>query len=208
MSDTYPSFGLIIIGDEILSGSRNDCHMANLNALLHPLGHKLSYVHVITDDESHIVHTLQQTQDFHLHHPSAPHIVFCCGGIGATPDDNTRQAAAKAFNQELVSHPQAVRLIEQQFGADAYPQRIRMADLPDDAQLIPNPINQVAGFSLDDHHFFPGFPLMTQPMMAWVLDQHYPNLPSRHHITQSIQVRQCSESAWVDFLQQLTTDPQ
>ena len=85
-------------------------------------------------------------------------LVFCFGGIGATPDDHTRQCAAQAADIPMLRHPDAVREIEAQFGPEAYPRRILMADLPAGSTIIPNPVNRVPGFSLRHHHFLPGFP--------------------------------------------------
>jgi molybdopterin-biosynthesis enzyme MoeA-like protein len=114
-------------------------------------------------------------------------IVFSFGGIGATPDDYTRQAAADALEVPIVRHQAAVAEIEAQFGEGAYPKRVIMADFPQGAGLIPNPVNRVAGFSAGlenkkqpsqkhNHYFVPGFPAMAHPMMAWVLDTHYSHL--------------------------------
>jgi molybdopterin-biosynthesis enzyme MoeA-like protein len=99
--------------------------------------------------------------------------VFVCGGIGATPDDHTRACAAAAAGVPLVRHPRAKTLIEGRFGADAYPYRILMADLPQDCRLIPNPVNQVPGFSVGDHFFLPGFPEMAWPMAEGVLNDWF-----------------------------------
>jgi molybdopterin-biosynthesis enzyme MoeA-like protein len=96
-------------------------------------------------------------------------VVFSFGGVGATPDDHTRQAAAAALGVPLVRHPEAVAGIEAQFGAAAYPHRVLMAEFPAGSAIIPNPVNSVASFSIRDHHFFPGFPQMAWPMLDWVL---------------------------------------
>ena len=103
-------------------------------------------------------------------------IVFCFGGIGATPDDHTRACAAQAAGVALVPHAEAVKEIEARFGEAAYPQRIRMAELPVGSVIVPNPYNRIPGFSLNHHHFLPGFPEMAWPMMTWLLDQRYPDL--------------------------------
>ncbi len=67
--------------------------------------------------------------------------VFVFGGIGATPDDHTRQCAADAAGLALVRHPRGAAIIEKRFGREAYPQRIHMAHLPSGCALIPNPVN-------------------------------------------------------------------
>ncbi len=158
--------GLLLIGDELLSGLRQDKHMAQVLTYLKARGLTLAWVRIVGDDWHLLVDTLRQTF-------ATTDIVFSFGGIGATPDDLTRQAAAAAAQTRIVRHPQAVAIIEQRFGQDAYPNRIRMAELPDGCTLIPNPINQMPGFKLHHHHFVPGFPSMAWPMVEWVLDTHY-----------------------------------
>jgi molybdopterin-biosynthesis enzyme MoeA-like protein len=103
-------------------------------------------------------------------------IVFSCGGIGATPDDHTRQSAAAALDVPLELHPGARDLIAQhmaEINQPLTPQRLRMGELPQGAELIPNPYNRIPGFSLQQHHFVPGFPVMAWPMIEWVLETHY-----------------------------------
>jgi len=161
--------GLILIGDELLNGSRQDKHMAKAIELLKARGMALNWVRIIGDTKAEIVATLKQTI-------STNDLVFCFGGIGATPDDLTRASAAKAFGLELTRHPEAQALIENRFGEGAYPHRILMSDLPEGAELIPNPVNQVPGFKVKNHHFVPGFPDMAWPMLEWVLDTYYTQL--------------------------------
>lgn len=158
--------GLILIGDELLNGSRQDKHMTQAIKLLKDRGMVLNWVRIIGDSEAEIVATLEQTIPTN-------DLVFSFGGIGATPDDLTRASAAKAFKQKLLAHPEAKALIENRFGDDAYPHRIRMSELPEKASIIPNPINQVPGFKVEHHHFVPGFPDMAWPMIEWVLDTYY-----------------------------------
>ena len=158
--------GLILIGDELLNGSRQDKHMAKAIELLKVRGMILNWVRIIGDSEAEIVATLKQTIPTN-------DLVFSFGGIGATPDDLTRASAAKAFKQKLISHPEAQALIKNRFGDKAYPHRIRMSELPEKASIIPNPVNQVPGFKVEHHHFVPGFPDMAWPMIEWVLDSYY-----------------------------------
>ena len=161
--------GLILIGDELLNGSRQDKHMAHVLQLLQDRGMSLSWVRMIGDAREEIVTNLIQTS-------ALDDLVFSFGGIGATPDDQTRAAAAEAFGQNFIRHPDAKALIEEKFGESAYPNRILMADLPESSSMIPNPINQVPGFKVEHHHFVPGFPDMAWPMVEWVLDTSYPHL--------------------------------
>jgi molybdopterin-biosynthesis enzyme MoeA-like protein len=165
------AFGAVIIGDEILRGRREDKHFAKLVALLGVRGLKLAWAHYVGDEPGRITPTLARTL-------ASSDFVFSFGGIGATPDDHTRQCAAAALGVDLVLHPEAEMLIRGRFGADTTPQRLRMGEFPRDATIIPNSYNQIPGFSIRDHHFVPGFPVMAWPMVEWVLDNRYRHL---HH---------------------------
>jgi molybdopterin-biosynthesis enzyme MoeA-like protein len=161
--------GALIIGDEILSGKRADKHLPHLIETLAARGLAPAFVHYLGDDRDRITALLRDSF-------ARQHLVFCFGGIGATPDDHTRQAAAAALSVPLARHPEAVAEIEARFGAEAYPYRVLMAEFPAGARVIPNPVNRVAGFAIRDHHFFPGFPQMAWPMLDWVLATWYPDL--------------------------------
>jgi len=183
-------FGAIIIGDEILTGKRQDRHMARLIDVLLARGLELAFCEFIGDVPSRIVDTLRRT------YALVDTAVFCFGGIGATPDDYTRQCAADAAGVALRRHSGAVAEMEARFGAmQADHPRYLMADLPEGCELIPNPFNRVPGFSLKHHYFLPGFPEMAGPMVEWVLDTIYRSL---HHVRdtsdQAIMVREAAES--------------
>jgi len=196
------AIGLIIIGDEILSGRRVDQHFSKVVQLLAARGLKLDWADILGDEPARIVATLQRTF-------ATGDIVFCCGGIGATPDDHTRQAVADALGLPLVLHEQGKRNIEQrilQMGEEAgqpadlnSPEnlhRLKMAEFAEGADLIPNPYNNIAGFSLHQHYFVPGFPVMAWPMIEWVLDNKYANLFNREpHLEQSVLVYEAAESS-------------
>jgi molybdopterin-biosynthesis enzyme MoeA-like protein len=128
--------------------------------------------------------------------------VFSCGGIGATPDDHTRRCAAEAAAVPLVPHAEALRLIEARFGKSARPHRVRMADLPQGSALIPNPVNQVPGFSIREHHFLPGFPDMAHPMARWVLEKRYPD-EKAPETELSLRVPGVSENELMALMQEL-----
>jgi molybdopterin-biosynthesis enzyme MoeA-like protein len=189
--DLKPAFGLIIIGDEILSGKRSDKHLPKVIELLGERGLRLAWAEIIGDDPARITALLKRTL-------AGPDIVFSCGGIGATPDDHTRQCAAAALGVPLELHPEGRLLVEESIRETArkagFPpdldapenlQRLRMAEFPAGASLIPNPYNRIPGFSVVPHaaagagaahHFVPGFPVMAGPMIAWVLDTCYRHL--------------------------------
>lgn len=189
--------GLLIIGDELLDGRRQDRHLAHMIEALGGRGLEPAWCLVCGDDPDLLTDTLRRTL-------ATSDIVFCFGGIGATPDDCTRQCAAHAAGVGLCRHPAAAALIESRFGEATYPYRIRMADLPDGAQLIPNPVNQIPGFSLGDHHFVPGFPQMAWPMVDWVLTTHYPTLrrPARP-VSYALRIERTPESELIPIMEQV-----
>lgn len=187
--------GIIIIGDEILNGYRQDRHFEKSIALLTARGHRLVWSQIIGDVPQRIVDTLAYVEKENIP-------VFCFGGIGATPDDYTRECAAKAFDLPLVIHPQAAKLIEEQFGEQAYPKRIRMAELPEGAVLIPNPVNRVPGFSVGDMHFLPGFPQMAGPMMEWVLSR-YPDEIDHDRVRSVLRIKNGHESEFIDVMNEM-----
>jgi len=161
--------GILVIGDELLLGKRQDKHLPRLIEILGVRGLRLDWARFVGDDPPLLETTLRESF-------ASGDLVFSFGGIGATPDDVTRHCAAAAAGVLLVRHAEAVALIEARFGESAYPNRVLMADLPQGARLIPNPVNQIPGFSLRQHHFLPGFPNMAWPMAEWVLDTHYRHL--------------------------------
>ena len=169
MSPQSTRVGLVLIGDELLSGKRTDKHMPKAIELLAARGMELSWARMVGDDAQVLEQTLRETL-------AGPDIVFSFGGIGATPDDRTRQCAAAAAGVELEFNAEGRRILEERFGEDAYPKRIHMVEWPVGARVIPNPVNRVPGFSFGDHHFVPGFPNMAWPMIEWVLDMHYRHL--------------------------------
>ena len=178
------NFGLIIIGDEILSGKRQDKHFAKVLELMSARGLSLGWVTYLGDDRARLVDTLRASF-------ASGDAVFSCGGIGATPDDHTRQAAAAALGLPLVLHPEAGRLIaertaemarEGKANADMSTpenrQRLKMGEFPQGSAIIPNPYNRIPGFTVRSHYFVPGFPVMAWPMIEWVLDRQFADL---HH---------------------------
>ena len=190
-------FGLIVVGDEILKGKRRDRHFEAFRQMLGERGLTLAWLQLLPDDPDLLIRRLRNSMEEGLP-------VFSCGGIGATPDDHTRHCAAAAAQVPLVAHPEAVAEIEARFGADAYPNRIRMADLPQGCELIPNPHNRIPGFSLNRHYFLPGFPEMAHPMARWVLDTHYSD-PVVRERELAIKVYETPESNLMPLLQRLTT---
>ena len=187
--------GVVIVGDELLLGRRQDRHLQHVIQTLQPRAMQLAWCHYVGDERQRLSEELRHTQLDEIP-------VFCFGGIGATPDDQTRAAAAAAFGCRLTRHPEAAGMIEAQFGEAAYPNRIRMADLPEDALLIPNPVNRIPGFTLYDHHFLPGFPQMAWPMLDWVLDRYYP-VSGEPMVERALRVFGVRESELLDLMEAL-----
>jgi molybdopterin-biosynthesis enzyme MoeA-like protein len=196
-------FAAIIIGDEILSGKRQDKHMPKLIELLGSRGLQLAWSQYLGDDPELITSTLTRTF-------AGADVVFSFGGIGATPDDRTRECAARAAGVALELHPDAETEIRARFGAEITPQRLMMGEFPVGSTIVPNPYNRIPGFSLGDHHFVPGFPQMAWPMVEWVLDTRYRERFARGSIAErSIIVRGAGESQLIDLMNQcLASYPQ
>ncbi len=216
MPDTPVSFGLIIIGDEILSGKRADKHLPKVIELLQARGLQLAHADYVGDDPQRITATLARAF-------ASGEVVFSCGGIGATPDDHTRLCAARALGVELALHPQAELLIRERMQDVAREQgvpyvpdrpdnvhRLNMGVFPAAAQIIPNPYNKIPGFSCASPggrgavHFVPGFPVMAWPMIEWVLDTFYTGLFRRNAwCEQSVIVYGAMEAALTPLMESI-----
>jgi molybdopterin-biosynthesis enzyme MoeA-like protein len=163
------NFGALIIGDELIRGKREDRHFAKLREILAARGLYVAWVLYLGDHRARLVEALQRSM-------ASADVVFSFGGIGVTPDDHTRQAAALAAGVPLVLHPDAEREIRArmaEMNQAVTPARLQLGTYPAGARIIPNPFNRIPGFSYADHHFVPGFPQMAWPMVEWVLDTYY-----------------------------------
>jgi molybdopterin-biosynthesis enzyme MoeA-like protein len=181
-------FGAFIIGDEILVGKREDKHLSFIIAALAKRGLRLAWAQYLGDDPERLTAALRRSF-------GTSDVVFSFGGIGATPDDHTRQCAAAALNLQLRIHADAEREIRGRFGAETTPQRLQMGEFPEGATVIPNPVNRIPGFTLREHHFVPGFPQMAWPMVEWILDTRYRSLFDRDRWAEkSILVFEAGES--------------
>jgi len=213
MSAPTPRFGLVIVGDELLSGKREDKHFATVIRLLAQRGLALSWARYAGDDRGALTALYRETF-------AGGDVVISCGGIGATPDDHTRQAAAAALGVPVVLHPEAEVFITQRCvdmaregkgTADMTQpenrQRLKMGEFPAGAAIIPNPFNRIPGFSIRGHWFVPGFPVMAWPMIEWVLDTHYPAHFNRHIVVErSMLVFDTPESALVPLMEAIERD--
>ena len=195
--------GAIIIGDEITRGKRQDRHFPKLIEILAARGLVLDWALHIGDDRERLTEALRHTL-------ASEDIVFSFGGIGNTPDDHTRQAAAAAGGVELVLHPDAESEIRTRFAElkiEPGDLQLALGNFPVGSRIIPNPFNRIPGFSLGQHHFVPGFPQMAWPMVEWVLDSHY---SGRFHANPSaeaaILVWQGLEGALIPLMRRIEAD--
>jgi molybdopterin-biosynthesis enzyme MoeA-like protein len=202
--------GLVIVGDEILSGKRQDKHLPKVIELLAARGLALAWARYVGDRRDRITPALRDAI-------SSGDLVFSCGGIGATPDDHTRQCAAEALGVPLALHPQARALIEERMrdvaaeqGVPFEPerpdnlQRLQMGHFPVGATIVPNPFNKIPGFSIGHVHFVPGFPVMAHAMIEWVLDELYRPLHGAHALAErSVIVRRGIESVLTPLMEEV-----
>jgi molybdopterin-biosynthesis enzyme MoeA-like protein len=205
--------GLVIVGDEILSGKRADKHMPKVIELLAARGLQLAWAEYVGDAPDRITATLKRAF-------ASGDLVFSCGGIGATPDDHTRQCAARALGVELALHPQAEALIRERMQDIAREQgttyeadrpdnvhRLNMGVFPQGARIIPNPFNKIPGFGVGHVHFVPGFPVMAWPMIEWVLDNQYRQLfRDKAYVEKSVIVFGAMEAALTPLMEEIERD--
>ena len=211
------NFGLIVIGDELLSGKREDKHVPKVIELLRARGLALAWVRFVGDDPERITDDLKDA----FAAAAQGDVVFSCGGIGATPDDHTRQCAARALGVSLELHPQArdfiverMRQTAREQGSEFDPDRhdnvhrLNMAVFPQGADIVPNPYNKIAGFSLRPGagqggvFFVPGFPVMAWPMIEWVLDERFAHLHQQQGgVEQSVIVFGAMEAALTPLME-------
>jgi molybdopterin-biosynthesis enzyme MoeA-like protein len=207
------NFGALIIGDEILSGRREDQHLRRVIAALESRGLALAWAHYIGDEPARIVAELRAAV-------AAGDVVFSFGGIGATPDDHTRRCAGEALGLPLELHPEAAVLIAQRAqemarekgvafdpAAPEHQRRLQLGVFPRGATLIPNPYNRIPGFSVGRLHFMPGFPVMAHPMLEWVIAERYrQEVAAGGRAVHAVRVRGANESALIPVFERIEHD--
>ncbi len=191
-----PRFFALIIGTEILNRRRSDKHFDFVTKALSKKGHRLTGSFIIEDDPALIVQTIKFIAS------QKNSILFSFGGIGSTPDDHTRKCAAIALRDGILHvHEEAKEIIVNKLGEKAYPYSVRMAELPEGATLLDNPVNQMPAFALDERYFFmPGFPEMSHPMVEKILTQLIPNEREyyRHTLTAL-----CKENVFIEVMEKM-----
>jgi len=163
MKKENPTAALIIIGDEILSGRTLDINTQHVAKTMGQLGIDLIETRVIPDVEAKIIHTVRELSASHTY-------VFTTGGIGPTHDDITSESVAKAFNQKYVLNKQAHFLLEEYYGKENLNEgRVKMAYVPEHADLIPNSITVAPGFRVGNVFVMAGIPKIMQAMLEAII---------------------------------------
>jgi molybdenum cofactor synthesis domain-containing protein len=160
-----PTAGMLVIGDEILSGRTRDANMHHLAGELTGRGIVLAEVRIVPDVHDRIVAALNELRAAWDH-------VFTSGGIGPTHDDITADAVAAAFGVRIGVRDDARAVLEAHYartGLELNTARLRMARIPDGATLIDNPVSAAPGFTLGNVHVMAGVPAIFQAMVASVL---------------------------------------
>jgi molybdenum cofactor synthesis domain-containing protein len=151
---------LIVIGDEILSGRTQDANLAYLAKWLNVQGIRLATARVVPDDMGAIAEAVNALK------PPAHDYLFTTGGIGPTHDDITVDAIAAALGVPVVMHPQAEAALRAYYGDRITDARLRMARVPEGAELLPNPVSGAPGIRLGNIFIMAGVPKITQGMLA------------------------------------------
>ena len=189
--------GLIIIGNEILSGRTLDKNTQNIAQKLGQIGVQLQEVRIIPDVIETIVETVRQFS-------STFDYAFTTGGIGPTHDDKTAEAVAQAFNVELVKHPDAYAALVNHYGGEEHMNdgRIKMTYVPKGANLIANPVSVAPGFKIENVHVMAGVPKIMDGMLGNII----PTLEGGDIIKSKQIIINKAESEISDTLSQLQND--
>jgi len=151
---------VLVIGNEILSGRTKDANLSFLGAELNKLGIQMREARVVADIEDEIIEALDACRAKYDY-------VFTTGGIGPTHDDITSACVAKAFGQKLIRHPVAEKLLREriaQMGVEVTEARLKMAETPEHAELIENPVSGAPGFKVENVFVMAGIPRIMQAM--------------------------------------------
>ncbi len=157
--------GLIIIGDEILSGRTQDKNISFIGHRLNEIGIQLHQVRVIPDEEAEIIETVNTMRKRY-------HYVFTTGGIGPTHDDITAACIAKAFGRKFQRHAGAMKVLRKHYSTeDLNESRKTMADMPADVELIDNPVSGAPGFIIENVFVMAGVPKIMHGMFDSIADR-------------------------------------
>ena len=186
MQSDNPTAGILVIGDEILSGRTREGNAHYLSQVLNSIGLDLREVRIVGDDHDQIVASIRAL-DKSL--GGAWDLLFTSGGIGPTHDDITADAVADAHGTTVEIHPEARAILQarcDRMGTELTPNRLRMARIPVGATLIDNAFSAAPGFSIGNTHVMAGVPEVFRAMVAWLV----PRLPGGRPVqSQSVEVR-------------------
>ena len=160
-----PTAAMLVIGDEILSGRTRDSNMHHLAQELTKMGIDFCEARFVRDEAEDIIGNVMALSDAYDH-------VFTSGGIGPTHDDITADCIARAFHRHIDVRDDARELLEAHYarsGAEVTEARLRMARIPEGAELIDNPVSVAPGFTLGNVHVMAGVPAVFEAMVASVL---------------------------------------
>ena len=190
-----PKFYALIIGTEILNGRREDKHFEFLRDTLNKNGFKFSGSFIIEDNPELISSTIAYIAMLENS------VLFSFGGIGSTPDDHTRECASKALRDgSLHTNEHFKQKIQERIKNSSNKHPLNMANLPLGAKLIPNEVNGMYGFSLDDRFFFmPGFPEMSHPMVEYILDKYFKDKAQKEY--RYTLTALCKENEFIELMQ-------
>ena len=159
--------GIIIIGDEILSGKTQETNSYFLTKNLSMYGVDVLEISIISDDEKQIVRKVQNfSKKFDY--------VFTTGGIGPTHDDITSESVSKALKKKYLQNPFAKKLLEKHYpGKELTKPRLKMSFMPEGSKLISNPVSVAPGFIIENVYVLPGVPNILKPMFIEFLNQSF-----------------------------------
>lgn len=165
MTAANPTAAVLLIGNEVLSGRTQDANLAWLGETLGGLGIPVAEARVVRDDEAAVIAALDALRASYTY-------VFTTGGIGPTHDDITSACVAKAFGVEVKQHPDALAALREHYSdADLTPGRLKMADVPEGATLIANPISKAPGFRIGNVFVLAGVPRIMRAMVDGIVHQ-------------------------------------
>lgn len=162
-----PTAGIIVIGDEVLSGRTRDSNINWLAVNLDRIGIRLCEARIIPDLREAIVATVREFSESY-------DLVFTSGGIGPTHDDITTECVAAAFERKVVRNAVAEARLREHYkgtGTEFNDARKKMADIPEGATLIDNPVSSAPGFIVENVHVFAGVPSILQAMFDGISDR-------------------------------------
>ncbi|MGP1276405.1 MAG: competence/damage-inducible protein A [Caulobacterales bacterium] len=180
MDERRVKAGVLVIGDEILSGRTHDVNIRQIAQFLSPLGITLGEARIVSDDQDAIVEAVRALS-------ARWDYVFTTGGIGPTHDDITADAIAAAFDRTIDVREDALGILREWYaksGTELTPARLRMARIPDGASLIANPVTGAPGFQVENVFVLAGVPKIARGMLEDVAGRLRGGV-----VTQSLAVR-------------------